>query len=235
MTSAAAMGNPITPLASLCLGVIRGWIRVARKGRGGTIDEHGRPWTRLPADQLRDQLAEEFQVEVSTRSVQRALKELEDANQVKREQRWKHRYKRDYWYALPDHHEDLERHSPRTISSTYQSQRRNRSGNTEATRTTHQVLTTPISNTHISSKPPAKTPDRQARGTKKGRSTALIDAIRACNARAQGKQPQGFAPGPTHRAEEAAGMDQQGRPQRQVWVGGVAHLVVDDPVTRPIK
>ena len=73
------MGIRLTPLASLCLGVVRGWINVARKGRGGQIDESGTAWTRLPADQLRDQLEREFLVEVSTRSIQRALKELEEA------------------------------------------------------------------------------------------------------------------------------------------------------------
>lgn len=229
------MGNPITPLASLCLGVVRGWIRVARRGKGGMIDDHGTPWTRIPANQLRDQLAEEFQVEVSTRSVQRALKELEDANQVRRDQRWKHRYKRDYWYALPDHHEDLERHSPRTIASTYQSQRQSRSVTHETTRTAHQVLNTPISNTHLYSKPPATNPTRQAKGSGKGRSTALLDAVSACNARGQGRRPQGFGPGPSHRPEEPAGLDHQGRPQKHVWVGGVPHLVVEDPVTKPIK
>ena len=78
------MGIRLTPLASLCLGVVRGWINVARKGRGGQIDDEGTAWTRLPADQLRDQLEREFLVEVSTRSIQRALKELEEAKQIRR-------------------------------------------------------------------------------------------------------------------------------------------------------
>ena len=69
----------VTPLASLCLGVVRGWINVASKGKGGQIDNKGTAWTRLPADQLKDQLAREFRVEVSTRSVHRALQELSDA------------------------------------------------------------------------------------------------------------------------------------------------------------
>ena len=70
----------VTPLASLCLGVVRGWINVASKGKGGQIDKKGTAWTRLPADQLKDQLAREFRVEVSTRTVHRALQELSDAN-----------------------------------------------------------------------------------------------------------------------------------------------------------
>jgi len=53
----------VTPLASLCLGVVRGWIKVASKGKGGQIDKKGTAWTRLPADQLRDQLEREFRDE----------------------------------------------------------------------------------------------------------------------------------------------------------------------------
>ena len=80
------MGQPITPLASLCLGVVRGWIRVASKGKGGQIDKEGTAWTRLPADQLRNQLEREFRVEVSTRSIHRALKELSEAELLRRQQ-----------------------------------------------------------------------------------------------------------------------------------------------------
>ena len=72
------------PLASLCLGVVRGWINVASKGKGGQIDKKGTAWTRLPADQLKDQLAREFRVEVSTRTVHRALQELSDAKPIKK-------------------------------------------------------------------------------------------------------------------------------------------------------
>ena len=35
----------VTPLASLCLGVVRGWINVASKGKGGQIDKKGTAWT----------------------------------------------------------------------------------------------------------------------------------------------------------------------------------------------
>ena len=73
------MGIQVSPLASLCLGVVRGWINVAKKGKGGQIDDNGTAWTRLPADQLRDQLAKEYMVDTSTRSIHRALKELGDA------------------------------------------------------------------------------------------------------------------------------------------------------------
>ena len=143
------MGIRLTPLASLCLGVVRGWINVARKGRGGQIDESGTAWTRLPADQLRDQLEREFLVEVSTRSIQRALKELEEANQIRREQRWKHRYKRDYWYALPEEQEALEQHRPRVVASRFRSERLPQRSTYEPTRAAGQVLTTPTTNTQV--------------------------------------------------------------------------------------
>ena len=108
----------VTPLASLCLGVVRGWIKVASKGKGGQIDKKGTAWTRLPADQLRDQLEREFRVEVSTRTIHRALKELTDAQLLRRQQRWKHKYRRDYWYAIPKTEEELRQQLPRTISNT---------------------------------------------------------------------------------------------------------------------
>ena len=140
---ATAMGISLTPLASLCLGVVRGWINVARKGRGGQIDDHGTAWTRLPADQLRDQLSREFLVEVSTRSVQRALKELEEQNQIRREQRWKHRYKRDYWYAVPEQEEQLLARTPKAIAGKFKSERSRPTNRIEPTRASGQVLLPP--------------------------------------------------------------------------------------------
>ena len=169
-----AMGISLTPLASLCLGVVRGWINVARKGRGGQIDQEGTAWTRLPADQLRDQLAREFLVEVSTRSVQRALKELEDGNQIRREQRWKHRYKRDYWYAVTEQEEALEAYRPRTIAGNYQSSRSRQNSKDETTGAAVQVLSTPLSKTHFSK---TKTKNQQPE-----RKKTHMDAVRTCNA-----------------------------------------------------
>ena len=79
-----AMNQPIDPLASLCLGAVRGWIRVVQHGKGGQIDKDGIAWTRLPAAELRDQLAQEFHVQASVRSIQRALKKLAEADLVRR-------------------------------------------------------------------------------------------------------------------------------------------------------
>jgi len=184
------MGISLTPLASLCLGVVRGWINVARRGKGGQIDESGTAWTRLPAEQLRDQLAREFMVEVSTRSVQRALKELEEENQIRREQRWKHRYKRDYWYAVTENEEALEAHRPRTIAGKYQSQRSGQSDRVETTPVSGQVLNTPISKTHFSktshqngaTRTHRRMPTPMESGTTGTRKDTHMSAVRKCQA-----------------------------------------------------
>ena len=210
------METRLSPLASLCLGVVRGWINVARKGRGGQIDESGNPWTRLPADQLRDQLEREFLVEVSTRSIQRALKELEESNQIRREQRWKHRYRRDYWYALPEQQEQLEQQRPRTIESRFRSDRSTQSKDNETTPSSVQVLSTPDLKNQFS---------REQTKTKPERRDPIRIAVDACMRRGRGPG-QGFKNQTTHR-EKPAGTDAQGRTLKEVWVGGTKHLVVD--------
>lgn len=216
------MGIHLTPLASLCLGVVRGWINVARKGRGGQIDEEGTAWTRLPAEQLRDQLEREFLVDVSTRSIQRALKELEEAQQIRREQRWKHRYKRDYWYAMPEHEEALEEQRPRTIASRFKSERPNQRTHNEASGTTVQVLSTQIKNTQIL--------NPQTKNQKPERKNTISVAIDACMKRAK-KASKGFGVYSENliqgRKEISVGIDRQGRTLKEVWVAGTKHLVVD--------
>ena len=212
------MGISLTPLASLCLGVVRGWINVARRGRGGQIDESGTAWTRLPAEQLRDQLAREFLVEVSTRSVQRALKELEDGNQIRREQRWKHRYKRDYWYAVTEQEEALEAYRPRTIAGNYQSSRPRQSSKDETTAAAVQVLSTPPLKTHFSK---TKTKNQQPQ-----RRNTIYAAIDACMNLGKRPQAQGFGGGQAPK-EQQVGTDAQGRALKEVWVRGTRHLVVD--------
>jgi len=219
---AAAMGIHLTPLASLCLGVVRGWINVARKGRGGQIDESGTAWTRLPADQLRDQLEREFLVEVSTRSIQRALKELEEAQQIRREQRWKHRYKRDYWYALPEEQEALEQHRPRVVASRFRSERQPQRSTYEPTRATGQVLSTPTTTN-------SQVLDPTTRKPKSERRDPIRIAVEACMRKGR-TRPEGFGPKPQAAMapqERAVGTDQHGRPLKEVWVGGTMHLVVD--------
>ena len=244
------MGSPLTPLASLCLGVVRGWINVARRKQGGIIDEEGNAWTRLPAEQLRDQLETEFMVEVSTRSVQRALKELSDGRHIRREQRWKHRYNRDYWYSIPQHEVELNQHRPRVIQGNYnhQSVRRRPRSHSETTRATGHVLSTPTTNTLFSEQPSIerktnsghRTPPTSNRGREQpeqGRTpiwakSTITDGLKELRSICEGygKQPPSRITSPLHPAlkpEEFAGYDHDGRQKKRVWVGGVEHLVVD--------
>lgn len=232
------MGNLLSPLASLCLGAVRGWINVARKRKGGIIDDEGNAWTRLPADQLRDQLEDEYQVEVSTRSVQRALKELADRNHLRREQRWKHRYNRDYWYAMPTYEEELNRHRPRTIAGNYQSVQKDRRRPSVTTRATGHVLTT-RSNTQFLEQPAVErtTDERQqisrtARTRKEtnmwGGQNPLEVVTRACNAYGKTPPGKGFAPiYPEIKKEEFIGYDDEGRCKKKVWIRGAEYEVID--------
>ena len=237
------MGISLTPLASLCLGVVRGWINVARKGRGGQIDDQGTAWTRLPADQLRDQLAREFLVEVSTRSVQRALKELEEQNQIRREQRWKHRYKRDYWYAIPEHEEALEALSPRAIAGKFKSERTRQRSTTETTAPTHQVLNTPLSKTHFSKisrqngagERQRTMPTPTESETARTRKDSHLFAVAACMEYAKRPPAKGFGALTPYQDQQNDWKTKrnEGKLMREVWVGGVCHRVADDPLTAP--
>ncbi len=217
--SCFAMENPLSPLASLCLGVVRGWINVARNGRGGQVDDKGTAWTRLPANQLRDQLSREFLVEVSTRSIQRALKELEETNRVRREQKWKHRYKRDYWYALPTYEEALDAHRPRTIAGNYKSSRKNPSVPVETTGTTQQVLPTQNYKTQFFRDANQK--------PKTERKDSITIAVETCMAK--GNAGKGFGREITRRSEPTPtrGKDHKGREIKECWVNGRMHLVID--------
>ena len=162
--------------------------------------------------------------EVSTRSIQRALKELEEANQIRREQRWKHRYKRDYWYALPEEQEALEQHRPRVVASRFRSERLPQRTTYEPTRAAGQVLTTPTTNTQVlRPQPKNQQPERR---------DPIRIAVEACMRKGRTKA-EGF--GPSRKWDPSAGtpqerqvgQDPQGRPLKEVWVGGTMHLVVD--------
>ena len=221
----------LSPLASLCLGAVRGWVRVARCRKGGQIDRYGVAWTRLPASELRDQLAKEFQVRVSTRSVQRALKELAEANQVRREQRWKHRYKRDYWYTLPAGQEDADMTTPRTISGVRrQSQQRNNPVPIEATKKGVHFLSTRFKKTQLLSEEVSGKTGQGQRGEKEGQASSTAREKRLQLRRlspAKGFAPTSRKARPVERPERLIGLDAQGRPLKEVWVGGKKHLVID--------
>ena len=231
------MGIQITPLASLCLGVVRGWINVAKKGKGGQIDQEGTAWSRLPADQLRDQLEREFLVETSTRSIHRALKELSDANLLRREQRWKQRYRRDYWYAIPEHEEELLQYSPRTVQDRYRSQQKGSKEHHESTPASGHVLKTPNINkinSLLKEKTNSQKPKRKE--TNPPMAKSIGDAVEKCNSKGIRRRPKpnGFGaenkplrPLPLPSKPIPIGMDKHGRPVSEVWVGDCKHLVID--------
>lgn len=225
------MGIQVSPLASLCLGVVRGWINVAKKGKGGQIDDKGTAWTRLPADQLRDQLAKEYMVDTSTRSIHRALKELGDAGLLRREQKWKHRYRRDYWYAIPSYEEELESYLPRSISNNHQSQRSRQKERHEVTVASNQVLIPPVYK-HNSLRTDCGKNQRQER-----KKNLFHQAVKSCINKGIRPKPNGFDNTQKVPKTESSpplipepiplGIDHAGRPIKQVVVGGVTHKVVD--------
>ena len=256
------MGNQLTPLASLCLGVVRGWINVAKRGKGGQIDEEGTAWTRLPADQLRDQLEREYMVEVSTRSIHRALKELTEANQLRRNQRWKHRYKRDYWYAIPEYEEQLDAHRPRSIASNYGWSETNPIASApkapalrppQSTERVEVEPTMPIMSERsgsieqnevtgvsdqVLSTPNLNTPISRGNSQKPKPKTTRKDtisvAVETCYAKGKSNGGKGFGENTTRKRPISKGMDELGRVLSEIWVGGRSVMVVDDPKTIPI-
>ena len=109
----------LSPLASLCLGVVRGWLKVVSRGRGGEL-RNGVPYTRLKASELQQQLEGEYQVAVSTKTVQRALTQLVTGGHLSRRQLYKHRYNRTYWYAPGELEQQAEQHRPRSVAARFQ-------------------------------------------------------------------------------------------------------------------
>ena len=244
-------GKPLSALASLCLGVVRGWINVARSGKGGHREDDGTPWTRLPAKELRKQLEDEYNVSVHTRTIQRALRELATTGHLRRQQRWKHRYNRDYWYSVPRAEEQLRMHLPRTVASRYRSQRQERSVPTETTGASVQGLPTHVSNTHFSKQPRSKTTTdddgRALRGSttpetartrkethmgggntpKNQRTGPLQGLINHLQGGKNRPTPQGFDPTPGHQVIK--------RRVEQLEIGGKTYEILEDPRTAPIK
>ena len=206
----------VTPLASLCLGVVRGWINVASRGKGGTIDNKGTAWTRLPAAQLKDQLAREFRVEVSTRSVHRAFQELSDAKLLRRQQKWKHRYRRDYWYAIPKREEDLRQNLPRSIHQNYMSQRQGQMNQTEKTNMSVQGLHTSNLINHSY---------QERKKNQKKRIENLQEIAKNLIKTNQKPKPEGFGVNKTENLQ--LGTDSAGRKVKECWVHGKRHLIVD--------
>jgi DNA-binding transcriptional ArsR family regulator len=159
----------LSPLAALCRVVIRRWIEVVRTGRGGQIDVNGTPWTRLPADELLEQLEEEYGVEVSIRTLRRALSELTTAGAVRREQRWCHRWKRDYWYAPTAEEEALHRARPQVVAAKAVADRRTQRRPHERPPVAAQVLSLSssdqVSRRRPANQQPAATPQERKEAT----------------------------------------------------------------------
>jgi hypothetical protein len=105
----------ISPVAALCLRVVKGWLGVVRRGKGGEL-RNGVPYTRLKASEVREQLEQEEGVEVSTKTIQRALTQLVEAGHLSRRQLYKHRYNRTYWYAPSEQEQQAERHRPSVVA-----------------------------------------------------------------------------------------------------------------------
>lgn len=146
----------LSPLASLCLSVVRGWLRVVQRGRGGEL-RNGVPFTRLKASELQQQLEAEYQVAVSTKTVQRALTQLVSGGHLSRRQLYKHRYNRTYWYAPGELEQQAEAHRPRSVAARF-----NRTGSassSQSSRPTQQGLTerSPVSLQALQAQLPSST------------------------------------------------------------------------------
>jgi hypothetical protein len=99
----------------MCLRVVKGWLGVVRRGKGGEL-RNGVPYTRLKASEVREQLEAEEGVGVSTKTIQRALTELVVAGHLTRRQLYKHRYNRTYWYAPSEAEQQAEQHRPSVVA-----------------------------------------------------------------------------------------------------------------------
>jgi hypothetical protein len=105
----------LSPVAALCLRVVKGWIGVVSRGKGGEL-RNGVPYTRLKASEVQQQLEAEQGVAVSSKTVQRALTELVVSGHLTRRQLYKHRYNRTYWYAPSGPEQQAEQHRPSVVA-----------------------------------------------------------------------------------------------------------------------
>lgn len=129
----------LTPVAALCLRVVKGWLRVVRQGKGGEL-RNGVPYTRLKASEVQEQLEREEGVEVGYKTVQRALTELVVGGHLTRRQLYKHRYNRTYWYAPSEQEQQAQAHRPSVVAASKQSKRPSQPVPTERTRVSSQAL-----------------------------------------------------------------------------------------------
>ena len=117
--------------------------------------------------------------------------------------------------------------TPRTIPAIQPwSQQRAKPVTIEATGREDLFLNTRFKETHLL--------DQEALpGAGQGREKEVMDPAKAVRLQLRRRSaPKGFAPTPrkarlVERPERLVGLDQQGRPLKEVWVGGKKHLVVD--------
>ena len=109
----------LSPVAALCLRVVKGWLGVVSRGKGGEL-RNGVPYTRLKASEVQQQLEEEQGVAVSSKTVQRALTELVAGGHLTRRQLYKHRYNRTYWYAPGEQEQQAQQHRPTVVAKQHQ-------------------------------------------------------------------------------------------------------------------
>lgn len=105
----------LSPVAALCLRVVRNWLGVVSRGKGGEL-RNGVPYTRLKATEVQQQLEAEQGVAVSSKTVQRALTELVESRHLSRRQLYKNRYNRTYWYAPGELEQQLQKHRPSVVA-----------------------------------------------------------------------------------------------------------------------
>jgi len=117
MSSVSKSG--LSPVAALCLRLVRGWLGVVSRGKGGEL-RNGVPYTRLKATEVQQQLEVEQGVTVSSKTVQRALTQLVETGHLSRRQLYKHRYNRTYWYAPGEQEQQLQRHRPSVVAKQQQ-------------------------------------------------------------------------------------------------------------------
>ena len=120
MSSVSRSG--LSPVAALCLRVVKGWLGVVSRGKGGEL-RNGVPYTRLKATEVQQQLEAEQGVAVSSKTVQRALTELVVGGHLSRRQLYKHRYNRTYWYAPGELEQQLEQHRPSVVAKQHRATR----------------------------------------------------------------------------------------------------------------
>jgi hypothetical protein len=160
----------LSPVAALCLRVVRGWLGVVSRGKGGEL-RNGVPYTRLKATEVQQQLEVEQGVAVSSKAVQRALTELVVGGHLSRRQLYKHRYNRTYWYAPGELEQQVQRHRPKVVAATYanQSKQQGQPVPTEGTEVSSQDL---IAQNHLLKSKNSKKPNNRTASTEE----ALCDS-----------------------------------------------------------